>query len=420
MKPIKIILGLMFFFLLGLLTINETQPAEATAMQVALATTKNSNGTVQQTPPTTPPAATQTASEAKKPAKRTYVAIGVNDQIIPFYDAKPYIENSTAYVPIRRIGEALGGEVTYDSKTSSAVFTYNKTTLKFHINQNEVSIETGTGTETLPATIFKEEGRTYVPLRLFGEKLGFQVDYLSQERTVRVSNNPKALNNEQFLAKNKSSLALERMAPKYAYLTFDDGPSRYSGQFLTALSKYDIKATFFQIGLNVKEYAKESKAEAQAGHYIGIHSYSHDKTKLYHDPASFMNEITVTQNLIKQNAGFNTMLVRAPYGSKPYLTGDYRNALAAGHYKLWDWNVDSDDWALGDNTAQIMANIKNGVARVQRIHPSGPVVILMHEKAATAKIVPQLIDYLHNQGYSLEKYDPSKNVQMNFWNDTRF
>ncbi|RDI41638.1 polysaccharide deacetylase family protein [Falsibacillus pallidus] len=417
MKPLNILLGLIIFFLIGLFAMNETKPAMASAMQIAMTNTKGATLTSVK-------ASVQTAATTatKQSAKRTYIAIGVNDQVIPFYDAKPYIENSTAYVPIRRIGEALGGKVTYDSKTSSAVFTYNQRTMRFYIHKNEISIESISGTENgvIPATIFEIDGRTYVPLRLFGEKLGFRVDYLSGKGTVRLLDNPKHLSHNEFITKNSTSIVIERKEPKTAYLTFDDGPSRYTGQFISALSKYDIKATFFQIGLNVKEYPKASKAEAQAGHYIGIHSYSHDKSKVYYSPASFMNEITVTQNLIKQNAGFNTQLVRVPYGSKPYLTGDYRNVLAAEHYKLWDWNVDSDDWALGDNTTQIMANIKNGVARMQRINSKEPLVILMHEKEATAKILPQLIEYLHNQGYSLEKYAPGKNVEMNFWNDKRF
>ena len=33
------------------------------------------------------------------------------------------------------------------------------------------------------------------------------------------------------------------------YLTFDDGPSKYTGELLDVLAKYNVKATFFVVNL---------------------------------------------------------------------------------------------------------------------------------------------------------------------------
>ncbi len=42
---------------------------------------------------------------------------------------------------------------------------------------------------------------------------------------------------------------------KVAYLTFDDGPGKYTAELLDMLKKENAKATFFLIGSNVKSFS---------------------------------------------------------------------------------------------------------------------------------------------------------------------
>lgn len=56
------------------------------------------------------------------------------------------------------------------------------------------------------------------------------------------------------------------------------------------------------------------------GHYIGLHSMSHDVKRLYTgDPSVLIAEMEQTQNIVQQVTHLNTHLVRVPYGSMPYL-----------------------------------------------------------------------------------------------------
>ena len=67
-------------------------------------------------------------------------------------------------------------------------------------------------------------------------------------------------------------------------LTFDDGPGPYTPQVLSVLERYQVPATFFEIGEEVAAYPQYSKMVAAAGFPVEDHTWSHpDLTTL---PAS--------------------------------------------------------------------------------------------------------------------------------------
>src|SRR5699024_4963760 len=59
---------------------------------------------------------------------------------------------------------------------------------------------------------------------------------------------------------------------KRVFLTFDDGPSEtVTPKILEILDKYNIKATFFVLGCNVKSHPEIVKQAYEARHYIANH-----------------------------------------------------------------------------------------------------------------------------------------------------
>src|SRR5690242_8612478 len=58
-------------------------------------------------------------------------------------------------------------------------------------------------------------------------------------------------------------------------LTFDDGPSESTPEILDVLERYRARATFFQIGLNVRRLPDVARQVFAGGHEIGNHSYTH-------------------------------------------------------------------------------------------------------------------------------------------------
>ena len=101
---------------------------------------------------------------------------------------------------------------------------------------------------------------------------------------------------------------------KIALLTFDDGPSvPYTKEILDILDKYDVKATFFVVGINVKKYPDLVKEIISRGNEIGNHSYTHDKLK-QKSASAIAADLTKTDQLIR-GVGYQKVIpFRAPFG----------------------------------------------------------------------------------------------------------
>ena len=69
-------------------------------------------------------------------------------------------------------------------------------------------------------------------------------------------------------------------ASNSVYLTFDDGPTpELTNWILEYLDKEDIKATFFCVGSNAKEYPELMERMTSAGHAIGNHTIGSRQTE---------------------------------------------------------------------------------------------------------------------------------------------
>ncbi|MCM3785044.1 polysaccharide deacetylase [Neobacillus mesonae] len=201
---------------------------------------------------------------------------------------------------------------------------------------------------------------------------------------------------------------------KTVYITFDDGPSKYTDDILDVLQQYNVKATFFMIGSEIHKYPDEVKRLTEEGHYPGMHTMSHDYHRLYKSggSANFLNEVSQEQDIIHELTGYRPELVRAPFGSAPQIDEAFRKDIADSGYKLWDWTIDSLDWDLPGKPKQILANVKHNVHKDME-------VILFHEKEQTLEALPDVIRYLKRMGYQIEVYNPDQHFVLNFKNDAR-
>lgn len=84
-------------------------------------------------------------------------------------------------------------------------------------------------------------------------------------------------------------------------ITFDNGPSRVTGEVLDLLKRYGIKSTFFVVGSRMAKPALRQHAERAVaeGHWIGNHTYSHTYTfGQFEDFEASLAEVTKTQDVI--------------------------------------------------------------------------------------------------------------------------
>lgn len=98
-------------------------------------------------------------------------------------------------------------------------------------------------------------------------------------------------------------------------LTFDDGPSPiYTPQILAILKKYNIKATFFMVGMNAKKYPEVVKQVLAEGHAINSHSQTHPL--LTHlDNAKLNYEVATPSSIIHEITGKKPLCLRYPFGA---------------------------------------------------------------------------------------------------------
>ncbi len=92
-------------------------------------------------------------------------------------------------------------------------------------------------------------------------------------------------------------------------LTFDDGPSPHNTPaILATLARFEIRATFYLIGVNVRAYPDLARRIVSEGHELGNHS-------VYHTPysaAPLASQIGPNQNIIRDATGVTPVTHRAP------------------------------------------------------------------------------------------------------------
>ena len=151
------------------------------------------------------------------------------------------------------------------------------------------------------------------------------------------------------------------------YLTFDDGPGKYTSKLLDILDKYNVKATFFVVNTG---YGKTMAKAAAAGHTIAIHSASHDYKKIYASEETYFEDLYKMQAIIQEYTGQTATLIRFPGGSsntvsrfnKGIMT-QLTQAVTDQGFKYFDWNVSSGDAGLVNTSDEVYINVITGISK---------------------------------------------------------
>ena len=210
-----------------------------------------------------------------------------------------------------------------------------------------------------------------------------------------------------FIDKNKTK------NEKIAYLTFDDGPSIYSHKIMDVLNEYEVPGIFFVLGKNfayLPDTDEILKRMIKDGHYIALHTMTHDKSALYwseKSPQNFRAEMLELRTEIKNRTGHVANLCRAPYGKKGHFKVAHHQAVEQAGLYCIDWHVDSRDWEKR-NADQIYAEVASGLKKVKDNHE---IVLLFHEYQRTVDVLPSVINLLLDQGYTFKPYVDGKIIE---------
>lgn len=176
---------------------------------------------------------------------------------------------------------------------------------------------------------------------------------------------------------------------KMVALTFDDGPSQYTEDFLNLFESYQANASFFMIGKNIAKYPDTVKHMVEGGFEVCNHSWDHQSIASK-DRALIKREVFDTQDEIYRITGIEPTRIRPPYGAWNDLT---QKTMSDNGMSIALWNVDSEDWRNRD-ASTTLCRAKAGVR-------DGAIILFHDLYPSTLEALKQLIPYLKKEGYQL-------------------
>lgn len=171
---------------------------------------------------------------------------------------------------------------------------------------------------------------------------------------------------------------------KVVALTFDDGPSDYTDDFLRVLREKDVPGTFFEVGQVMPGREDTMRQILAQGSELGDHTMDHVEYPGY-------AQIAGAAQRIEAYTHFKPCLFRPPGGAVN--SGVVATAGGLGMRTI-TWDVDPRDWST-PGTAAIYANVVG--------HTQPGSIVLMHDgggpRGETLAALPRIIDTLRSRGY---------------------
>lgn len=173
-------------------------------------------------------------------------------------------------------------------------------------------------------------------------------------------------------------------------VTFDDGPSQFTGQLLDSLKDEDIRATFFVLGRQVERHPDLIRRMVLEGHEVGSHSYSHPNfRKLSPEEQWWQLNTTIT---LLNDLGVTPVSFRPPYGKYSDITTALAGELGMS---IVLWSSDSQDWKRRPADYSQMRTITGRPALPGQMHG----IFLFHDiRRATVEDVSRIIATLRAGG----------------------
>lgn len=176
---------------------------------------------------------------------------------------------------------------------------------------------------------------------------------------------------------------------KTVYLTFDDGPiPEVTPWVLNLLDRYNVKATFFCVGDNVRKYPEVYQQLLDRGHKTGNHTFNHIQG--WNNKTSFLLD-----NTAKAAELIGSSLFRPPHG---HMRAPQNRALRKADYHVVMWDVVTRDYSRYMSPEQVLQNVKK--------YTRDGSIIVFHDSLKAEKnmkyALPLAIEWLLAQGYSFE------------------
>lgn len=177
--------------------------------------------------------------------------------------------------------------------------------------------------------------------------------------------------------------------PRYAVLTFDDGPFPVSTPVLLAeLNQLGVPADFFLIGRDAEQQPAIAARIPAVVNEIGNHTLTHPELPSLSLPAQ-LEEIADGAIEIRRTTGVPSAYFRPPHGKWD------ANTLIAAHAAsetMVLWDIDPGDWRRVSSQA-IVDHVTT--------HAKSPAVMLLHNGSEpTIDALPEIVAAYRRAGYT--------------------
>lgn len=207
---------------------------------------------------------------------------------------------------------------------------------------------------------------------------------------------------------------------KKVYLTFDDGPNKYTDELLDILKKKNVKATFFVVYNPDESTWHDYQRIVDEGHTLGMHSYTHVYEEIYASKDAFISDISRLHTFLYEQTGLDCQYYRFPGGSSNTVSDvdiqELISYLNNNGITYFDWNALSGDALTNALTPE---ELNEEIMKYVRAN-EGDSVVLMHDLStnhATVDSMESLIDTLRAEGYEICPIDentvPVQHVKYN-------
>ncbi|WP_337033589.1 polysaccharide deacetylase family protein [Paenibacillus illinoisensis] len=167
----------------------------------------------------------------------------------------------------------------------------------------------------------------------------------------------------------------------YVALTFDDGPSVLTKQFVDILTEQKVAATFLFVGQKVERNRDAVIYASEHGMAIGNHSWNHSLLPKS-TPQDQSESLSKTNSVIESLTHNTVTLFRPPYGA---INNELVSEIKKMNMKTLLWNRDPEDWKA--------KKPEDIIQYFHQVETAGGVYVL-HENKNTLEALPAILEYL--------------------------
>ncbi|MFA6948511.1 MAG: polysaccharide deacetylase family protein [Eubacteriales bacterium] len=304
------------------------------------------------------------------------------------------------YVPATVFAKLDGVELKENTRLHNLMLSFGDSYITIDTESKQFAY-TSDGGEVYMRTYLLRQNTLWLPAKVICGFFGFTFEQTASGSAIRISDGTSSKTLEDLLAiynpslieteteqttKNQQTPAPdtsetsepsseeEVIGPRFIYLTFEDGPTEYTGDILDLLAEYGFSATFFLDTNSLASYPETAVRIAAEGHSIGLHTVGDDAATYENDFDSYISALEYENKLLARIIKSKTRIIRAPDGSSSdiFRIGTQRgDILASEGYVAWDWNVNVPDELYGsadEISASAVAGIKKYNVPVLRMH----------------------------------------------------